>query len=192
MPNYPPMGYTNGPIVDPESIDVSSPDDSRTAFRTTNFDAALPYIRARFPNIDPLYLTKIFRGTITPEGLIWLDVDREDASPPDFSNLAHLLYCFDIYGQILCILVAPQGVEQELEMQRALADYRIRLLKLSKVATFESLREWHKVVVQAQITHGQDRVEGWRERREELGGLLKRNTRGEGLTLSEPERYDRS
>ena len=61
-----------------------------------------------------------------------------------------------------------------MELQMALADYRIRLLKLSKVATFESLREWHKAVLEAQIRDGQDRVAGWRERREELGALLKR------------------
>ena len=59
-------------------------------------------------------------------------------------------------------------------MQRALADYRIRLLKLSKVASFESLREWHKAYLAVQIRDGQDRVEGWRERREELGRLLKK------------------
>lgn len=61
-----------------------------------------------------------------------------------------------------------------LELQRALADYRIRVLKLSKVASFESLREWHKAILQAQIRDGQDRVEGWRERREEFGRLLRK------------------
>lgn len=61
-----------------------------------------------------------------------------------------------------------------LELQRALADYRIRVLKLSKVASFESLREWHKAILQAQIRDGQDRVDGWRERREEFGKLLRK------------------
>lgn len=63
---------------------------------------------------------------------------------------------------------------KEIALQRALTDYRIRLLKLSKVASFESLREWHKAYLEAQIMDGQDRVEGWRERREGLGALLKR------------------
>ena len=173
MPLYPPIPYTSERVDPLPPIDVSSPDDARSSVPNTDFESALPLIRARFPNIDPLYLTKIFRGTIQPEGLIWLDVDREDASPPDFNNLAHLLYCFEIYGQILCILTAPQGIEQEVELQMALADYRIRVLKLSKVATFESLREWHKAILQAQIRDGQDRVDGWRERREEFGKLLK-------------------
>jgi len=173
MPIHPPTPYSTEPVPLPP-IDVSSPDDARSSFPHTDFPTALPLIRARFPNIDPLYLTKIFRGTIRPEGLIWLDVDREDASPPDFPNLAHLLYCFEIYGQILCILTAPQGAEQVLELQRALADYRIRVLKLSKVASFESLREWHKAILQAQIRDGQDRVDGWRERREEFGKLLRK------------------
>jgi len=71
-------------------------------------------------------------------------------------------------------LAAPQGYERELELQRALADYRVRLLKLSKVATFESLKEWHKAMLEAQIRDGQDRADGWRQKREELGGLLRR------------------
>lgn len=85
-----------------------------------------------------------------------------------------MLYCFEVYGQILCIFTAPQGVAAEMDLQRALADYRIRVLKLSKVASFESLNTWHKTVLAAQIRDGQDRVAGWRERREELGRLLKR------------------
>ncbi|KAL6722063.1 hypothetical protein ACLMJK_001168 [Lecanora helva] len=163
-----------GEPIDPPEIDVSSPDDFRSSFRTTDFKNTLPAIRQRFPNIDPLYLTKIFRGTIQPEGLIWLDVDREDASPPDFANLAHMLYCFEIYAQLICHLASPQGVEAELELQRALADYRVRLLKLCKVATFESLRDWHKAYLAAQIKEGQDKPSGWRERREELGHILRR------------------
>lgn len=173
MPLYPPIPYSSEP-ADLPPIDTSTPDDYRSSFHTTDFDSTLPLIRARFPNIDPLYIRKIFRGTINAEGLIWLDVDREDASPPDFPNLAHLLYCFEIYGQILCIFTAPQGFNQELELQRALADYRVRLLKMSKVATFESLREWHKAMVEAQIRNGQDKVDGWRERREEFGKLLRK------------------
>ena len=182
MPLYPPIPYSepNQPLP---PIDVSSPDANRSSFLTTDYDSTVPLVRARFPNIDPLYITKIFRGTIHPEGLIWLDVDRQDASPPDFSDLAHLLYCFEIYGQILCILTDPQGGRKEIELQRALTDYRVRVLKLSKMASFESLREWHKAYLGAQIRGGQDRVEGWRERREGLGALLKRKVapvEGEG------------
>ena len=162
------------PFIDPNTIDVSTPGDSRASFRTTDYDSILPVVRARYPNVDPLYFTKIFRGTIHAEGLVWLDVDRQDATPSDFENFAHLLYCFEVYGQILCIFVSPQGVERELELQRALSDYRIRLLKLSRVATFESLREWHKAVLNAQIKEGQDRIGGWTERREGLATLLKR------------------
>ncbi|MCJ1456345.1 hypothetical protein MMC28_006706 [Mycoblastus sanguinarius] len=173
MPNFPPIPYSE-PTAPLPPIDVSCPDTGRSSFLATDYDTTLPLIRARFPNIDPLYLTKIFRGTIHPEGLIWLDVDRQDASPPDFSDLAHLLYCFEIYGQILCILADPQAGLKEIELQRALSDYKIRLLKLSKVASFESLREWHKAFVGVQIREGQDRVEGWRERREGLAQLLKR------------------
>ncbi|KAF6225396.1 hypothetical protein HO173_012780 [Letharia columbiana] len=81
MPLYPPIPYSepNEPLP---PIDVSSTDANRSSFLTTDYDSTIPLIRARFPNIDPLYFTKIFRGTIHPEGLIWLDVDRQDASPP--------------------------------------------------------------------------------------------------------------
>ncbi|MCJ1280136.1 hypothetical protein MMC21_007963 [Puttea exsequens] len=155
---------------DPPPIDVSSPDSPRTSFQNTNYDSALPLIQARFPNVDPLYFTKIFRGTIQPVGLIWLDVDREYAAPADFLDIAHLLYCFEVYGQILCIFV---GENYEAELQSALADYRIRILKWCKVATFESLRDWHKAFLEVQIRNGQDRADGWRAKREELGFLLK-------------------
>ncbi|CAF9905432.1 MAG: hypothetical protein ALECFALPRED_000612 [Alectoria fallacina] len=124
MPLYPPL-YTNPPPPLPD-IDVSNPDAHRAAFHHTDYDSTLPLIRARFPNIDPVYIAKIYRGTIHPEGLIWLDVDRQDASPPNFSDLAHLLYCFEVYGQILCILTDPHGGAKEVEMQRALTDYRLR------------------------------------------------------------------
>ena len=82
-----------------------------------------------------------------------------------------MLYCFEIYGQIICIFA---GVREEVELQRALADYKIRLLKLSKVASFESLREWHKAILEAQFQEGQDRVEGWRQKRENFGRLLRK------------------
>lgn len=176
MPNFPPIPYSSEPSVDYPPIDTSSPDDQRVSFRGTDYESILPHIRSRYPNIDPLYLTKIFRGTIRSEGLVWLDVDREDATPPDFRNLGHLLYCFEIYGQILCILVSAQGMAKELELQHGLAEYRIRLLKLSKLATWESLREWHKVNVDTMLREGQDRVEGWANQREVWGpgSVLKR------------------
>ena len=174
MPNYPPIPYSPEEAEPLPPIDTSNPDDARTGFLNTNYEATLPSIRARFPNIDPLYITKIFRGTINPEGLIWMDVDREDASPPDFPDLAHMLYCFEIYGQIICILADPQGTGREIDLQEALADYRIRVLKLSRTASFDSLKAWHKAVIQSQIIQGQDRVEGWRARREDLAMLLKR------------------
>ncbi|KAL8794934.1 MAG: hypothetical protein Q9195_002516 [Heterodermia aff. obscurata] len=173
MPNFPPPMRPQSP-VDPPPIDTSSPDEARSSFRGTYYNDAVPLIRARFPNIDPLYLMKIFRGTITPRGLIWLDVDREEASPPDFPDLSHLLYCFEIYAQIICIFTRPQGMERELRLQMALADYRIRLLKVSKLATFESLNEWHKAVLEANFRDGQDRLDGWTEKREELAGILSR------------------
>ncbi|KAI4244944.1 MAG: hypothetical protein LQ352_006680 [Teloschistes flavicans] len=162
------------PVIDPAFIDTSSPDETRTSFRGTDFDSLIPHIHARYPHIDPLYFTKLFRGTITAPGLVWFDVDRQDVTPTDFINLAHLMYCFEIYSQLVCTFASPQGVEMEMELQKALSDYRLRLLKYSRWATFESLREWHKATVETQITEGQDRPEGWRARRPELEGLLRR------------------
>ena len=158
----------------PASIDVTNPEDVRVSFRTTDYDSALAIIQDRFPEIDPLYLTKIFRGTIRAEGLVWLDVGRQDVTPEDFTSLAHLLYCFEVYGQVICIFAQPQGQVFELELQRALADYRLKLLQLSRVSTWESLREWHKAVLVAQFGNGQDRLEGWRKDRPELQGMLRR------------------
>ena len=68
----------------------------------------------------------------------------------------------------------PQGAETELELQQALADYRIRLLKLSKLHTFESLKEWHKANLEARFRDGQDRPAGWMEAREGFMNLLVR------------------
>ncbi|KAL8800325.1 MAG: hypothetical protein Q9182_005252 [Xanthomendoza sp. 2 TL-2023] len=171
-PNTSTSTSTNPSI--PPPIDTSSPEDYRISFRTTDLDAATPHILSRFPNIDPLYLTKIYRGTITPTGLIWLDIGRQDSSPLEFSDLAHLLYCFEVYCQIVCILVRPAGLAFELEMQNALADYRIRVLKLSKWVTWESLLAWHTGFVSTRMAQGQDVVEGWREGREDLAGVLRK------------------
>lgn len=173
MASYPPMPRL-AESLDPPPIDTSSPEDHRSSFRTTDFNSTLPLIHDRFSNIELVYLTKIFRGTIGANGLIWLDVGRQDVSPLDFSDLAHLLYCFEIYGQIVCIMASPQGVERELELQMALADFRVRLLKFSKWATFESLKEWFKAFMEVRLQEGQDRPQGWKESREELTMLLRK------------------
>ena len=175
-----PEGALDGeppPVTDYASIDVTDPEDVRVSFRTTDYDRAYEIVHARFPEVDPLYLTKIFRGTIGAEGLVWLDVGRQDVTPEDFTSLAHLLYCFEVYGQMICIFAQPRGKVHEIELQRALADYRLRVLQLSRVTTFESLREWHKAVLVSQFRDGQDRIEGWRGDRPELEGLLQRRMR---------------
>ncbi|KAI4117129.1 MAG: hypothetical protein LQ345_002577 [Seirophora villosa] len=173
QPPYPPLSPPPSSI-NPSVIDTSSHEDARVSFRTTSLDATIPVLRARFPFVDPLYLTKIFRGTIGAIGLIWLDAGRQDASPLDFSDLPHLLYCFEVYGQIVCVLARPQGVQRELELQEALAEFRLRLLKMSKWAGFESLVAWFKAFVEGRLREGQDDPEGWRERREDLEQMLRR------------------
>ncbi|KAL8920886.1 MAG: hypothetical protein Q9172_004303 [Xanthocarpia lactea] len=176
----PPTHHLAGSITsdDPSipPIDTSSPEDHRISFRSTSLQQSLPLIRSRFPTIEPLYHTKIFRGTIGAVGLIWLDIARQEASPLDFSDLAHLLYCFEIYAQIVCILAGQGngGRDLELELQKALADYRIRLLSMSQWATWESLLAWHKGFLDGVLARGQDNVNVWREPREELDGVLRR------------------
>ena len=151
------------------------PDADRVSFRRTDFQSVVPSIESRFPYVQLLYLTKIFRGTITPRGLVWLDHDREDATPAESQDLSHLLYCFEVYGQIICMFVSSgEHVEEVEELQRALADYRIRLLKLAKYCTFESLRAWHDAFVASMMKEGQDRPEHWRAPREDLTQLLRR------------------
>ncbi|KAL8709762.1 MAG: hypothetical protein Q9220_005548 [cf. Caloplaca sp. 1 TL-2023] len=180
MSSYSPTPGFNEPF-NASFIDTSNPEDVRTSFRTTTLDSIKPFINARFPNIEPHYLTKIFRGTIGTTGLIWLDIDRQDFSPLDFSDLAHLLYCFEVYAQIICIMARPQGMEHELELQHALADYRIRLLKMSKWATFESLLAWHKAYLDDRFRLGQDLPDGWRQKREDLATLLRKKMREPGM-----------
>ncbi|KAL8920033.1 MAG: hypothetical protein Q9208_006488 [Pyrenodesmia sp. 3 TL-2023] len=165
---------THTSIIPPSTIDTSAPEDSRASFRTTSLTALFPALQARFPSIDPLYLTKTFRGTLGPTGLIWFDIGRQDTSPLDFSDFPHMLYCFEIYGQIVCMMAGPQGAEAQLELQSALADYRIRLLKMSKWATFQSVKEWHGAFLERRFQCGQDDPEGWREKREDLEMLLRR------------------
>ena len=71
-------------------------------------------------------------------------------------------------------MASPQGIGRELELQMALADYRLRLLKLSQWATFESVRSWHKGFLETQFRDGQDKAEGWRQPREDLTMLLRK------------------
>ncbi|KAL8847155.1 MAG: hypothetical protein Q9221_007785 [Calogaya cf. arnoldii] len=165
---------SSDPSIPP--IDTSSPEDHRISFRTTSLQSTLPAISARYPAIEPLYHTKIFRGTIGAIGLIWLDIGRQDTSPLDFSDLAHLMYCFEIYGGIICMLhgAGEAGAEGEVELQRAVSDYKVRLLRMSQWATWESLLEWHKGFLDGVFVRGQDRSEVWREGRSELDGVLRR------------------
>ena len=165
---------SSDPSIPP--IDTSSPEDHRISFRNTSLAAVRPYINDRFPAIEPLYLTKIFRGTIGAIGLIWLDVGRQDTSPLDFSDLAHLLYCFEIYGQIICMLhgAGEAGDRGEVELQRTVAEYKVRLLKMSQWATWESLLEWHKGFLDGVLVRGQDKVGVWGEGREDLDGVLRK------------------
>lgn len=72
------------------------------------------------------------------------------------------------------MMASPQGVEAELELQHALAEYRIRLLKISHWATFQSLKEWHEEVLKGRFCMGQDDPDGWREERADLQGVLRR------------------
>ena len=68
-----------------------------------------------------------------------------------------------------------------MDLQMALADFRIRLLKISKWATFESLKEWYKRYLEAQMREGQDNAKGWMERREELAPLLRKRMQVQGF-----------
>ncbi|KAI4217432.1 MAG: hypothetical protein LQ351_000027 [Letrouitia transgressa] len=170
---------SNSSAADPATIAstinaTETPDTIRSSFLSTVYDGAVSHIQQRYPHIGTLYFTKIFRGTLFPPGLVWLDVDRQDTSPPDHESLPHLLYCFEIYGQIVCMFADPQGGRKEAELQRALSDYRARLLKHSKWATFESLREWHARVLEVMMREGQDRPAGWRQRWSEFDGVLRR------------------
>ena len=159
--------------------DQDDPDYPRSSFLHTTYARALPIITERYPNIGVVYLIKIFRGTIHPSALVWMDVDREMATPEESSDISHLLYCFEVYGQIICLFAADgDSASQVLELQEALAEYRMRLLRLVSFCTFESLRAWHGAFLTEVIHAGQDKPSEWRQRRE---GLTKLLTRKQGV-----------
>ena len=66
------------------------------------------------------------------------------------------------------------GDRGEVELQRAVAEYKVRLLKISQWATWESLLEWHKGFLDGVLVRGQDKVGVWGEGREDLDGVLRK------------------
>lgn len=113
-----------------------------------------PSIRLSRTHVRRISLTEIFIGTRIATGLVWLDCDKEDATlvkPPDNT---HLLYCSEIWGQIVCamaqsgsskrhcVFTRGRGGGGEVEdFQHELADHQMRLLEKAKVCTSGNLRD---------------------------------------------------
>ena len=119
-------------------------------------------IAGRFPTIQMKYFKQIFYGTFQPENLTKLGqgmADRVTAeAAQDAKGVAHLLLCLEIYGQIVLhfsnsFLLGP--------LQEALSKYRVRLIEMSVIYKFDSIKAYNATFMRTRILRGQDDPVAW-------------------------------
>lgn len=143
---------------------------------------ALKSINTRFPPVPPKLFKKIFKGSLHASEITKLSTDlnpRGEKDDTEAKSINHLLRCFEIYGQAICHFAQTSVA---LELQDALADYRIKLSDRLLHYTFESIREHHLRFIQARILTGQDDPLGWRDQARELDHVLIQKTKVSGTT----------
>ena len=98
-------------------------------------------------------------------------------APQDVKGMAHMLLCMEIYGQIVLHFFnsAILGLLQE-----ALLKYRVRLIEMSVIYKFDSIKTYNAIFMRTRILLGQDDPQVWAREDEHCRDLLVRK-----LALSE-------
>ena len=184
IPRYPlPAGQyqpAQGYIPAPPAIYASE----RTSF--THLQGIEPppidILTIRFPAVNPKHIRQIYHCSFKAEDLPKLNdnivaqmaMSKDDTV--ELKDIINLLSCFEVYAQIVCFFAHPAVA---LPLQEAFASYRSRLLYLSVIYTWKSLRAFHLAFVYTRIARGQDDVAGWKTIERSLEGqvLLRRPPR---------------
>ena len=118
-------------------------------------------LAARFPTVHMKYFKQIFYGTFQPENLTKLGqgmADRAAAEAQEAKGMAHLLLCLEIYGQIV-LFFSIKGWREPL--QESLSQYRVRLIEMSVIYKFDSIRAYNATFMRTRILLGQDDHKAW-------------------------------
>ena len=116
----------------------------------------------RFASVHMKYFKQIFYGTFQPESLTKLGQSMSDRdtteAPQDAKGMAHMLLCMEIYGQIVLhfsnsAILGP--------LQEALSKYRVRLIEMSVIYKFDSIKAYNATFIRTRILLGQDDPQAW-------------------------------
>ena len=114
-------------------------------------------LAARFPTVLMNHFKQIFFGTFAPENLTKLGqgmADRAAAeAPQDAKGMAHMLLCLEVYSQIVLHFSAVSLLGP---LQQSLSQYRVRLIEMSVVYKFDSIRTYNAIFMRTRILLGQD------------------------------------
>ena len=119
-------------------------------------------LAARFPTVLMTYFKQIFYGTFQPENLTKLGQGMADRAaleaPQEAKGMAHLLLCLEIYGQIVLHFSARSLLGP---LQQSLSQYRVRLIEMSVIYKFDSIRAYNATFMRTRILLGQDDSAAW-------------------------------
>ena len=119
-------------------------------------------LAARFPTVPMKYFKQIFYGTFLPENLTKLGQGIADRTTSEAAQetkgMAHLLLCMEIYGQVILHFSKDSKLDP---LQRALSQYRVRLIEMSVIYKFDSIRNYNATFMRTRILFGQDDPATW-------------------------------
>ena len=140
-------------------------------------------IQTRFPAVASAHFKHIYNGTFEIRHL--LQLANTNAAPISkeankIESTNKLLRCIEIYCQIVCHFTSPAAA---VELQQALASFRIRVLEFLDIYTFQTVRDWSLAFISTRITKGQDDALGWLEPAVELAYKLVPRPKMGGIPL---------
>lgn len=147
----------------------------RVSFTHDPDGKAIPGVLKRFPAVCKKLLTRMFHSQFSIEDLPKLHTDVMKTSATELKDFPQLMRSFEVYAQIISAFTHES---MEVEMQRALAEYRLRLYKFQENYTFSSIKEYHLSFVQTRILEGEDHPLKWRTVDQEL--MYKLTGKGQG------------
>ena len=74
-------------------------------------------------------------------------------APQEAKGMSHLLLCMEIYGQIVLHFSAKSLLDP---LQQSFSQYRVRLLEMSVIYKFDSIRAYNATFMRTRILLGQD------------------------------------
>ena len=119
-------------------------------------------LAGRFPMVQIKYFKQIFFETFQPENLTKLGQGMADRAtteaPQDAKGVAHMLLCLEIYGQIVLHF---SNVSIRGPLQESLSKYRVRLIEMSVIYKFDSIKAYNATFMRTRILRGQDDPKAW-------------------------------